>query len=191
MSNHSRRALWTPGPGRRVACYGAGVRLLALSVLLAPATAAAVDGESLLSATPLVSWLTLTARPSDVTGLGGGLAIDYQRGLSDTWWFRAAAAGALHDSDDGRLWLGSATVGLTYAIDVLRYVPYTGIGLGVAVVGGPVDTAAKPYLELGLGLDVLQSRTWSWGVDARLSSFASGIAIFTIGPRITLRWGYF
>jgi hypothetical protein len=169
----------------------AAVRLLGLFVLLAPATAGAVEGESLLSATPLVSSLTLTAQPHDVTGLGGGLAIDYQRGLSDTWWFRAAAGGALHDADEGRLWLGGATVGVTYAIDVLRYVPYAGIGLGLAVVGGPVDTAAKPYLELGIGLDVLQSRTWSWGVDARFSSFASGIAIFTIGPRITLRWGYF
>jgi hypothetical protein len=163
-----------------------------LILLLGPASARAVEGEWLLSATPLFSSVTLTAQPSDVTGLGGGLAVDLQRALSDTLWLRAAAGGAAHDAEGGLLFAATGVLGLTYAVDVLRYVPYVGAGIGAAVVAGaPVETALEPYLELGVGLDVLQSRSWSWGVDARFSAFLGGLALFTIGPRITLRWGYF
>ena len=158
-------------------------------LLLCPSLAAAVEGESTLSVAPVFSSLTIDEDGDDVSGVGGGLVMDYGRALSDTFWLRLAVGGAVHD---GGLLNGTATLGLTHTIDVLKYVPYVGLGIGVTVVGGdPIATKAKPYVELGVGLDVLQSPSWSWGLDARMSSFASGIVLLTIGPRLSWRWGYF
>ncbi len=166
------------------------VRLLSVLVLLVPASAGAIEGESSLSVTPRFSALRVEVDDVESSGVGGGLSLDYQRGFSDTWWFRGAIAGAFHD---GGLWNGTATLGLTYAVDVLRYVPYLGAGVGGAVVGGDAlsATQVRPLLELGAGVDVLESRTFSWGVDARVSAYLDGLVLFTIGPRFSWRWGYF
>ena len=81
---------------------------------------------------------------------------------------------------------------MTYALDVLRYVPFVSIGAGGAVIGGGgVDPGWRSFIELGVGLDVIESPTFSWGVAARFDSFASQVAYFAIGPRVSWRWGYF
>jgi hypothetical protein len=75
---------------------------------------------------------------------------------------------------------------------VLRYVPYVSVGGGAVLLGGgAVTTEARPFLELGVGLEVEESPSFSWGIDARLGSFATQATIFTIGPRVSWKWGYF
>jgi len=163
-----------------------------LLLLLLPALARATEGESALSFAPVFAVLNVTQHDRDAGGPGVGLVVDYQIGLSDSFAFRAAAGGSAHAVSGERAFAATGTAGITYAIDVFRYVPYVGAGLGVAVVGGgPVDRELKGYLELGVGVDVLQGRSWSWGIDARLSSFVSGLQVFTIGPKLSIRWGYF
>lgn len=176
--------------------HGAVHRALAVAVLLIPGVAGAVEGEQALSLSARFASVTVTEevdnRNRDRTGLGGGLLLDYQRAVSDTVWLRGAAAGTLHSFDGELAAAGHAVVGFTYAIDILKYVPYVSGGLGAMVIGGPaLDTAVKPYLELGLGLDVVSSTTFSWGIDARFASFLSRTAVLTIGPRVSWRWGYF
>jgi hypothetical protein len=169
-------------------------RALALALLLAPGAAAAVEGESSLAVTGRFATLSAGAsgQQGDVSGAGGGLGVDYQRGFGDTWWFRAAVGGNAFAVEGQGSYAALAVVGVTYAVDVIKYVPYIGVGGGAIVVGGgAVETVVEPYLELGVGLEVLQSTTFSWGIDARFSSFVGDATIFLIGPRVSWKWGYF
>ena len=166
------------------------------AVLAAALPARAAEGEKALSLSASYATFTVEQGPANmresVSGQGGILGLDLQRGLSDTFWLRATVNGGVYDGPDGLTWAGAATAGITYAFDVVRYVPYVEAGAGVLVVsGGGAVRAARPVMELGAGLDVLESRSWSWGVGLRFDAFASRATYFTVGPRITWRWGYF
>jgi hypothetical protein len=171
------------------------VRLLAL-LLLVPATALAADGESAISITPGFATFsvsqTVAGRPRDRTGIGGALTVDYQHGFGDSFWVRAAVGGGAFAAEGSSAYAGTASLALVYAVDVLRYVPYISAGGGaLAVGGGALETQIRPFLELGVGLEVEQSPGFAWGIDARLGSFASQSTEFTIGPRVSFKWGYF
>ena len=171
-------------------------RALAVVCLLLPGIAGAVEGEQTLSLSARFASLTVTetvdGRNQDRSGFGGGLLLDYQRAVSDTLWLRAAGAGTVHAIEDQATFAGHATVGATYQVDVLKYVPYVSAGIGASVIGGGIlDLQLKPYLELGVGIDVISSTTFSWGIDARFSSFLSSAAVVMVGPRFSWRWGYF
>lgn len=162
-----------------------------LALCIGPAIARAGKGEKVLSLVPHYSSIAVTQGDEERTGNGGGLGVDYERGITDVVWLRASARGAVYDGPNGLAWSGGATVGITWALDIFRYVPYANLGLGALVVGGGLDTELKPVVELGFGMDVLESRKWSWGFVFRFDSFASQARFFTIGPRISWRWGFF
>lgn len=164
---------------------------VALLVLLAlpVGRAAADEGESAVSVGLGFASFAITEHD----GLGAGLGIDYERGLSDAFWLRASAAGAYYRAGDaGAAYAGQATVGLTYVIDVLKYVPYLHIGAGGAVLGGEsIDADVHPLAEIGVGLDILARRGLSYGPFARLGSFFDDSALLSAGVRLTWRWGFF
>jgi hypothetical protein len=127
-----------------------------------------------------------------ITAQGAQLVGDYEYGWNDTLWLRASLRAGYHVVPDGTAWSTGGTIGITYAFDVLRYVPYGELGIGVLAVGGDgLFTEVRPVVELGLGLDVLEGRTWSWGVVAHFDGTYSQALFFTIGPRVSWRWGYF
>jgi hypothetical protein len=163
-----------------------------VAVLWFPGAAAAVEGETSLSLSARFATLSLTQSGDDLDGIGGGLVVDLQRALSDSLWLRGALGGAMLSVDDGATGMATATFGLTWAVDVIKYVPYVGIGAGLLVAaGGSVDAEVEPYIELGVGLDIIASTRFSWGVDARFSSFVGNASVFLVGPRVSWRWGYF
>jgi hypothetical protein len=171
-------------------------RSVSVFVLLFPALALAVEGEQSLAISARFATLTLTqavgGRNRDLSGSGGALILDYQRAVSDTLWLRAALGGSVQSVEDQATWAGHVSFGVTYAVDILKYVPYVGAAAGALVIdGGPFDTKLKPYLEFGVGIEVIASTRMSWGIDARFSSFLSSAAVFMIGPRISWHWGYF
>jgi hypothetical protein len=132
----------------------------------------------------------------DHSPAGGVLGLDYERGFSDSMSLRASGGLGMYPLDDadlGASYSGHATIGLTYLFDVLKYVPYVNLGAGAIVLtGGPVeDTTVKGLLELGVGLDILHSRSFSYGVQARLESFIQETSFFSAGVRATWRWGFF
>jgi hypothetical protein len=93
---------------------------------------------------------------------------------------------------EGIAWSGYGTLGASYAIDLIRWVPFFQAGVGALVVGGDgVDVEVKPIVEGGIGLNVLHSRTFTYGVVARGGLLFSEGLFFTVGPRLTWRWGYF
>lgn len=132
----------------------------------------------------------------DHTPDGGVIGLDYERGFSDAMSLRASGGFGVYpfdDADMGVSYSGHATLGLTYLFDVLKYVPYVNVGAGAIVLtGGPLeDTKVSALLELGVGLDILHSRSFSYGIQARLESFIQETSFFTAGVRATWRWGFF
>lgn len=132
----------------------------------------------------------------DHTPDGAVIGVDYERGFSDAMSVRASGgigAYVLDNDDMGTSYSAHATVGLTYLFDVLKYVPYVNVGVGgIVLTGGPLeDTKLSALLELGVGLDILHSRTFSYGVQARLETFIQETAFFSAGVRATYRWGFF
>lgn len=177
-----------PGPGRMAA--GA---VLAATAALAPA-ARAGEGERAASAgAAFATYATPDADEEEMLRPTGGLAlaVTYERGFSDYASWRIHGAGALH-AGGGLAGTGLVTVGLSYRVDVLRYVPYVIVGVGGLVrAGGPFTTGIEPALEVGGGVDWLRGRDRSWGVHAAVTGFAADTTTVQIGLRTTWRWGYF
>jgi hypothetical protein len=162
---------------------------VACLVAAAPGQAAADEGENALS----VSLNYATYAVPDHNPPGAMLGFDYERGFTDTVWLRVSGGGSVfYSGEDGASYAGHAVIGLTYAFDVLRYVPYANLGVGAIVIGGgPTETDVSALLELGFGLDILHSRSFSYGVQVRFESFIEETAFFTAGLRATYRWGFF
>jgi hypothetical protein len=131
------------------------------------------------------------APPTVTPDVGAHLQLTYERGVSPEVSLRGELATALF-SGDGWSYLALADLGVVYRFDVVKYVPYGFAGLGaVASAGDPIDSAVDLVVVLGGGLDILRSRTQSWGFEGRLASFAGDTTVFTLGVRGTVRWGYF
>jgi hypothetical protein len=178
-------------------------RLLPVIVcaLTAPAWA---EGERALSVG--LSWATFSVpgvaqqnmEPPAVTPtLGGSLAGIYEHAIGSDFSLRGELAGGLFYGGEAMnqssvSYAGLADAGATFRFDVLKYVPYAFAGLGgVVTTGGPIGSHTNLVLAVGGGVDVLASRSTSWGVEARLASFGGDVTIFTFGLRSTTRWGYF
>lgn len=135
--------------------------------------------------------------PAITPDAGGSLSVIYEHAIGSDISLRGELAGALFtggntpkQSDPSYAALGD--VGVVFRFDVLKYVPYAFAGLGgIASGGGPIDRGAELALAIGGGLDVLQSRSRSWGIEGRVASFGGDVTIVTVGLRGSVRWGYF
>jgi hypothetical protein len=178
-------------PAARAAAVAAA---WASAVAGAPAVARAGDGESAASAAiGLATYATPDENGEETLTptAGATLQATYERGFGDYASWRVQLAGALYGGG-GVAGSGLATVGLSYRLDVLRYVPYAAIGVGALVRGGgPFELGVEPALEIGGGVDVLRGRARSWGVAAAITSFAGDTTTVTVTLRSTWRWGYF
>jgi hypothetical protein len=169
--------------------------------LSAPAWA---EGERALSVG--LSWATFSV-PGEAQGnmeppavtptVGGALSGVYEHSISTDWSLRGELAGGLFYGGETKektlaSYAGLVDVGAVFRFDVLKYVPYAfgGVG-GVFTTGGPIGDRANFVLAVGGGLDVLVSRSRSWGIEAQLASFGGDVTIFSAGLRGTVRWGYF
>lgn len=159
-------------------------------------TAHAGDGETAVSAA--LGWSTYATPnpdPEEMETLsptfGGGVAATYERGFGDYASWRVHGAGAVY-SGGGLAATGLVTAGLSYRVDVLRYVPYVVAGVGGLVrTGGPFATGVEPVLEIGGGVDWLRGRDRSWGGALSITGFASDTTTVSLTVRSTWRWGFF
>jgi hypothetical protein len=174
-----------------------------VACLFAVGGVASADGERALSAS--LGWATFSAPgkpmgnqapPTLSPDIGGALAVSYEHAVSTDISLRAELAGGafygggvpLQPQTSFAL-LGDA--GVTFRFDVLKFVPYAFAGLGaVATGGGPIDRGADFVLVVGGGLDWLQSRERSLGLEARVASFGGDVTVVTFGVRGTVRWGF-
>ncbi len=131
--------------------------------------------------------------------IGGSLGISYERHVGTDFALRAELVGGLFYGGTQEKKMQSQTsnalladAGVVLRFDVLKYVPYAFAGLGaVTTGGGPIDRGTDLVLVVGGGLDWLQSRARSYGLEARLASFGGDVTVVTVGLRGTVRWGYF
>jgi len=178
-------------------------RALALVIVSWLSGVAHADGERALSAS--LGWATFSATgkpvgrqapPTLSPDVGGALSVSYEHSISSDLSLRCELAGGVFhggaqakQANTSFAALGDA--GVVYRFDVLKYVPYAFAGLGgVTAGGGPIERTAEPVVVIGGGLDWLQSRERSVGLEARVASFGGDITVVTFGVRGTLRWGY-
>jgi hypothetical protein len=135
--------------------------------------------------------------PSISPDFGGALSVTYEHLIGSDLGLRAELAGGLFYGGAGKdqsntAYAALGDAGVVFRFDVLKYVPYAFGGIGaVATGGGPIDRGLDFVLAVGGGLDILASRSRSYGFEARLASFGGDVTVFTLGVRGTTRWGYF
>jgi hypothetical protein len=164
---------------------------LFLSLVCAAPPALAAKGESSLSVSAAYNEFCLNQDPEpNVSATGGLLLLEYERGINDTLWVRGAGGGGIYTDSIYSL---NGVAGITFALDVLKYIPYLNLGLGAVYLdGGPVTPGFRTFIELGFGVEILHSRTFSYGLHVRYDSFASDLASYlSMGARVTWRWGFF
>ncbi len=179
----------------------ARARLLALALvaaaLLGAAPARASGGEWVLAGAPLYSLVKWDERhPS-----GGGVAIEGAFGLTDWLWLRGTAfytaQAAKKDQTaglpSGAISVGGTFVGLRWAFDVIRVIPYIDGGIGAFYAGGAGhDPRVDLGVEIGIGFDYLYNRRLAFGLMVRYHAFLTNVQRIPVylyaGPRIALRW---
>jgi len=188
--------------------YNHVVKTAATVISLAAATvlgagAVRAEGERALSVS--VGWATFSA-PGKPVGrqapptlrpdIGGTASVAYEHSISDDFALRGELAGGVFygggpNTAGKTSFAGLGDAGVVFRFDVLKYVPYAYAGLGgVLAGGGPIDRNTDFALVLGGGLDWLQSRERSYGLEARVASFGGDITLVTVGLRGTTRWGF-
>jgi len=162
------------------------------------------EGDQALSAS--VGWATFSvpgkpmrnqAPPTLTPDWGAAVAVSYERSVSTDLSLRAEAAGGLFRGG-GQAMQGKTSyaalgdAGVVFRFDVINIVPYAFAGLGAAVAGGgPIDRSADLVVAAGAGVDWLQGRTRSFGLEGRVASFGGDVTVVTFGVRGTIRWGFF
>ncbi len=175
-----------------------------IALLATPARDARAEGDRALSLG--LGWATFSTpgkasgnqAPPDITpDVGGTLSVMYEHGISTDISLRGELAGQMFSGGASKgqsntSFAGLGDVGAVFRFDVLKYVPYAFAGVGAVVSGGgPISRSSEFVLALGAGLDILTSRSRSWGFEGRLASFGGDVTVFTFGLRGSLRWGYF
>jgi hypothetical protein len=176
-------------------------RVLALALaavaLLGATPARASGGDLVLTAAPLYSLVKWDQRhPS-----GGGVDLEVAYGLTDWLWLRGTtfytAQAARKDEaaglPAGALSVGGAFVGLRYALDVVRVIPFVDAGIGAFFAGGAGEKSRVDFgVEVGLGFDWLYSRKVAFGLMVRYHAFLTNVQSIPVylyaGPRFSLRW---
>lgn len=141
----------------------ASLLALAMGSLLAPAAHAYEEQASLDVALGYALLLDSDVLPQQGASLEVGGAV----GISDIALVRGALAYAplfdgAHSSQAGRL-----RVEAIYLLDVLRLVPFLGLGANVLLADGGGSARVLPGGHVVFGLDYLVSRTWTLGLDIR------------------------
>ncbi len=169
---------------------------LAVTVVLGSREARADRGDTAWSVEAGYALVAVDTREPS----GAALAGSYLRGWNDAIALRLTGSYSLHAATEapgkaaGPLHVASATAGVTYAFDYLRIIPFLEASVGGLYLHGPdgIDSGVRATFELGVGADVLESRSFSWGFVARMQSFlpdADSAPVYTyFGPRLTWRF---
>ena len=184
--------------------YNRSVRLAAIALLTLAAGTAHAEGDEALSVG--LGWASFSvpgkpvgkqAPPTLSPDYGGALAVSYERSLSTDLSLRGELAGGVFRGG-GQAMQGKTSyaalgdAGVVFRFDVLKVVPYAFAGLGgVTAGGGPIDRGTAFVVVVGGGVDWLESRERSLGLEARVASFGGDVTLVTFGVRGTVRWGYF
>lgn len=189
---------------------GYNVRVRSLLIVAVIGSTAHAEGDRALSAS--IGWATFSttgkpvgrqAPPTLSPDVGGALGVSYEQSVGTDLGLRAELAGGVFHGGEQVMQGQTAGTGSTsfallgdagvvFRFDVLKFVPYAFGGLGGVISGGgPIDRGADFVLVVGGGVDWLQRRERSYGLEARIASFGGDVTVVTVGLRGTARWGFF
>lgn len=188
--------------GRALAAGAAGLALAAVAAAcLQPRRALAEQRELQLGLQPVYGLTYIDKRTP--SGGGGNLQLSY--GITDAVGIQLHGGLTDHplaeDKEEmlaaGTLLTWHASLGIVYALDIVRIVPFFEASIGLLGVTTMVNGAAKTSLnagaELGLGADYMLNRRWAVGVAVRYHAFLTDLGriplYLTVGPRVVLRFG--
>lgn len=150
-----------------------GIALLLFCLVPASASAGG-QGEMMLGGGPALAVVV-----EDTARVGASADLRFLRGLSDSLSARLGLQGAWMPATGS----GSATrlvapsAGLTFAADVLHWVPFAEAGIAFADIrGGGLASRQRLGGQLGLGTDYLATRHLTLTLLARLDYFALRLA---------------
>ncbi len=198
-----RRPLSPARPGSTAAARrlaGVAAWLLLFLVLFRPA-ARAEQRELQLGLQPVYGITYIDQRSP--SGGGGNLQLSY--GITDAVAVQLHGGLTAHPVEEdmdkklpaGLLLTWHASVGVMYALDIVRIVPYFEASLGLLGVTTRTTAGSGTTLnagaELGLGADYMLNRRWAVGVALRYHAFLTDLGriplYLTVGPRVVLRLG--
>jgi hypothetical protein len=132
------------------------------------------QGEASLS-----GGLGLALAFQDQTRLGGQVEARLLRGISDSWAARLGVQTAWYPADGATpsAHITVQSAGLTFAADVVNWVPFADMGVAIADIrGGDLATSWRLGGQLGLGADYLLSRHLTLSLLARVDYFPLRLA---------------
>jgi hypothetical protein len=182
----------------------AAASLVALALALASSPARAVEQQQHLALAPQLG--ILAVKDKSTASVGGGAAVYYQYGLTDQWnlsiegSFSVVAANQKQDFPDAPknrpAGIDQFSLGATYVIDILRWVPYIGLEGGIYRLWG--GTLENNVLSAGAaisgGLNYQLTRHLAVGVGARQHFLLSNLSTYPSYTTVLLcfeyMWGY-
>ena len=176
--------------------------LWAAAALCAGSSPAAAEQRELQLGLQPVYGITYIDKRSP-SGGGGNLQLSY--GITDAVGLQLNGGLTAHPLDEdkdnmlpgGLLLTWNASLGVVYALDIVRIVPYFEASIGVLGVttrtAAGVTTSLNAGAEIGLGGDYMLNRRWAVGVALRYHAFLTDLGriplYLTVGPRVVLRFG--
>jgi hypothetical protein len=173
------------------------------AALLLPSTASAVEHQHHIGVGGQLSILSIDDKSTN--SVGGGLALHYAYGISDTFNLMAEASSSAVARDQGQdtpttprtrpAGVDNAGFGIGYVIDILQWVPYLCVLGGVYRLSGgtlPQDIYLSG-ISLGGGLDYQVSRKIAFGIGARehiMTQMQTYPSYTTIFLRAEYMWGW-
>jgi hypothetical protein len=173
-------------------------------ILLAASPSSAIERQHHLGLSPQLA--SLKVKDKSTLSVGGGGAIHYTFGLTDAWNLVLEGASAIVAADQQQDFpesprnrpaaVDSGSVGVSYVIDILRWVPYIGVMGGVYRLSGGTlpETLFLPGLALTAGIDYQLSRHFAVGLGLRQHLMVSRLETYPSYTTVVLRfeymWGY-
>ncbi len=177
--------------------------LVGLGITLSPALVAATERQHHLGLAPVGSLVKVRGRN---LGAGLGATALYTYGLTDQLNFMAEATHSFLSVGEKSTaplppllrpgFMTTGAVGVSYVLDVLRWVPYAGLLASGNVLGGGVlpNPFFAPGAQVAVGLDYQFSRHFVAGVGfrqhfllTRLRDYPSYSSLFF---KVEWQWGY-
>lgn len=175
-----------------------------VALAFAPREARAIERQHHLGLGPALGILVIDGKSTASTGAGG--ALHYAYGLTDQWNLTAGVSSvivALDQKQDSPTTprnrpatVDNAGVGVSYVIDILRWIPWIGIEGGVYRLAGGTQGGSLflPGASAGVGLDYQLNRQLAVGVTGRQHFFVSKLDTYPSYTTAVLRfeymWGY-
>ena len=109
---------------------------------------------------------------------GMQVGIEAMMGFSDAWAGRAAVSGSWQPGSASGSFrhLTAISLGATYSLDVVRWVPFVDLGFTLADLRGDSASSQRLGPQVGLGAEYLVSRRWTLAALARFDLFALRLA---------------